>query len=98
MKCEAVVQCDTRGPDGVSVVAVSDLVAVEWIIIIMPVFFTMQYYDWENNLCHPLSYALDDSVAIEERDVVIPAELDPSQNSIFPDFEPKQIKKLVILY
>lgn len=55
----------------------------------------MQYYDWENNMCHPLSYALDDSVEIQENDVLIPAELDPSQNSIFPDFEPKQIKKMV---
>lgn len=55
----------------------------------------LQYYDWENNLCHPLSYILNDGISIEEKDVVIPAELDPSQNTIFPDFEPFQIKKLV---
>ena len=55
----------------------------------------VQYYDWENNKCHPLSLALDDNVEIEEKDIVIPAELDPSQNSKFPDFEPKQIKKMV---
>lgn len=55
----------------------------------------LQYYDWENNLCHPLSQVLDDNVEIEEKDVLIPVELDPAQNSVFPDFEPNQIKKLV---
>ena len=38
---------------------------------------------------------MDDSVSIQEKDIVIPAELDPAQNTIFPDFEPEQIKKLV---
>lgn len=96
MKCEVVVQCDTRGPDGVSVVAVS-LHITNALNRGSNCVSLVQYYDWENNLCHPLSYALDDNVEIEERDIVIPAELDPSQNSIFPDFEPKQIKKMVQL-
>ncbi len=46
-------------------------------------------------MCHPLDSILNDDVSIEERDVVIPAELDPSQNTIFPDFEPSRIKELV---
>lgn len=46
-------------------------------------------------MCHPLSQVLDDNVEIEEKDVLIPVELDPAQNSVFPDFEPNQIKKLV---
>ena len=39
---------------------------------------------------------LDDDVQIDEKDVEIPAELDPSQNSKFPNFEPKWIKEMVI--
>ena len=46
-------------------------------------------------MCHPLSRVLDDNVVIEARDVLIPVELDPAQNSVFPDFEPNQIKRLV---
>lgn len=46
-------------------------------------------------MCHPLNYILDDDAQIEEKDVVIPAELDPAQNSVFPDFEPNEIKRLV---
>ena len=58
-------------------------------------YMPLQYYDWENNVCHPLNYILDDDAQIEEKDVVIPAELDPAQNSVFPDFEPNEIKRLV---
>lgn len=34
-------------------------------------------------------------MAMQEKDIIIPAELDPAQNTIFPDFEPNEIKKLV---
>ena len=54
-----------------------------------------QYYDWDNNLCLPLENVLNDEVQLDEKDTVIPAELDPSQNSIFPDFEANQLQQLV---
>lgn len=43
----------------------------------------------------PLSYLTDDNVVIEEKDIEIPAELDPTQNAKFPDFEPSRRKELV---
>lgn len=95
MRCEKVVSCDTRGSDGVSVVAVSELQSPSQTSIVISLYLSVQYYDWENNKCHPLNYILDDNVAIQEKDIVIPAELDPAQNAVFPDFEPDQIKKLV---
>ena len=90
-KCVEVVDCDTRGDDGISIVSVS--VTKTMLKNNDIVFF--QYYDWENNLCLPLTSVLNENVQIEEEDIEIPAEVDPAQDTNFPDFEPSQKMKLV---
>ena len=57
----------------------------------------MQYYDWETNTCHRLDWLEDNEFSHVESDTEIPAEIDPSQTTYFPDFEPERLKTMVTL-
>lgn len=57
--------------------------------------YSSQYYDWDNNFCHRLDWMNDNSITEIESDTEIPAEIDPSQMTNFPDFEPQKLKELV---
>ena len=56
---------------------------------------SLQYYDWDLNFCHRLDWMNDNSITEIESDTEIPAEIDPSQMTNFPDFEPQKLKELV---
>lgn len=56
---------------------------------------SLQYYDWENNFCHHLDWMNDNSITEIESDTEIPSEIDPSQMSSFPEFEPQKLKDMV---
>ena len=59
---------------------------------------SLQYYDWENNFCHHLDWMNDNSITEIESDTEIPSEIDPSQMSSFPEFEPQKLKEMVSNY
>ena len=55
----------------------------------------LQYYDWDNNFCHRLDFMNDNSITEIESDTEIPSEIDPSQMTSFPEFEPQKLKEMV---
>ena len=57
---------------------------------------SVQYYDWETNVCHRYDWLEDNSFSQVESDTEIPVDVDPSQESqYFPDFEPQRLERMV---
>ena len=108
-KCEPVVECNTRGNDGMTIVAVSQIcvnvyvrvrerflyrfVIFHWLKFY--ILLLSQYYDWEYNRCTRYDWLEENSFSQIESDTEIPVDLDPSQSKYFPEFEPHLLEKMV---
>ena len=55
----------------------------------------LQYYDWENNVCHRLDWLDDNTFSHVESETEIPVEIDPSQSLYFPNLGPQRLQDLV---
>jgi len=94
-RCEKVVPCNTRGVG-------NKVIAVRWyfVITILIKCSNTQFYDWEENKCHPLDWKEDDNAFKHvQSDTKIPENINIESATgakEFHDFEPQKLEQVKI--
>ena len=66
------------------------------IIILFTWTYSLQYYDWDTNMCHHLELLEENSISMNIiSDTEIPREVRAQNRDYFPELEPKRLEEMV---